>query len=131
MSPHRRLPSGGRKSPHHEAVARFEALQAEAPSLDARPLVRSWERIARIRALGSQPPPLAPEWPGAPEKPYSREARPFATAFHVGEISAITTLERRTVGGPIGSLALAGSGHNETAMAARGGEQATSPAPPP
>src|ERR1700730_382523 len=83
MSAPARVPSDGRKSPHHEAVARFEALQAEAPSLDARPLVRSWERIARIRALGSQPPPLAPEWPGAPEKPYSRDS-PFCDSLPPG-----------------------------------------------
>jgi hypothetical protein len=46
-------------------------VPGRGPSLGARPLARSWERIARIRALGSQPPP-PPGWRGAPEKPYPR-----------------------------------------------------------
>ena len=47
-------------------------VPGRGPSLRARPLARSWERIARIRALGSQPPPPPPGWRGAPEKPYPR-----------------------------------------------------------
>ena len=38
--------------------------------ISAQPWVRSWERIARMRALGSQPPPPAPGWRGCPDKPY-------------------------------------------------------------
>src|SRR5437667_8444481 len=39
-------------------------------SISDQPWVRSWERIARMRALDSQPPPPAPGWRGGPDKPY-------------------------------------------------------------
>src|SRR5207244_8940204 len=39
-------------------------------SISNQPWVRSWERIARMRALGSQPSPPAPGWRGGPDKPY-------------------------------------------------------------
>src|SRR5205085_12142547 len=51
------------------------------PSLDARLLARSWERNARIRALGSQPPPSGSWVARGPDKRYARNpARHFATA---------------------------------------------------
>jgi len=44
-------------------------------------LVRSWERIARIRALGSQPPPPAPGWRAEVRTSHPRNpARHIATA---------------------------------------------------
>jgi hypothetical protein len=48
-------------------------------------LVRSWERIARMRALGSQPPPPpAPGWRGVPDKRYL--GSPFCNTLSAGSI---------------------------------------------
>src|SRR5882762_11149856 len=50
-------------------------------SVSDQPLVRRWEGIARMRALGSQPPPPAPGWRAEVRTSHTRNpARHIATA---------------------------------------------------
>src|SRR5205823_3083444 len=51
------------------------------PSLDARLLARSWERNARIRALGSQPPPSGSWVARGPDKRYAESGSPFCDSL--------------------------------------------------
>src|SRR5205085_10083116 len=56
-------------------------VPGRSPSLDARLLARSWERNARIRALGSQPPPYGPWVPRGPDKRYAESGSPFCDSL--------------------------------------------------